>query len=505
MASPDPTSVEGSVAAVDLGSNSFHLVVGRRVGGRFRVVDRLRERVALAAGLDAKGRLGAKARARALACLGRFGQRLREMPAGSVRAVGTNTFRKARGLRDFLELASKELGHPIEVISGREEARLVYQGVTSQLSGDQGSLLVVDIGGGSTELVIGEGPDVALTESLYMGCVELTERFFEDGQLSRKRCERARLAARQELQPVKRSYRRLGWETCLGSSGTAAAVASLLSRDRPGPPVIERSELFALWERVGEARRVADLELEGIGQDRRSVLPGGLAILVAVFEALHLDRMGVAGGALREGIVTDLLGRIHDEDFRDGTIQAFQARFSADQAQAKRIERTAQRLFKQVATDWELDGSARRVLRWAARLHEIGLSVAHAGHHRHAAYLLEHSDMPGFARAEQALLATIVGGHRRKLRPEAFEMLGETQGQLAWRLCVLLRLSCCLHRSRSPSTLPETGLQAKGERLRLSLPADWLEEHPLTRADLLDDAQSLARAGFELELVERTD
>ena len=487
------------LAAVDLGSNSFHMVVARRSHGQLVILDRLREMVRLAAGLSANGLLDDQSEERALRCLERFGQRLRAMNANSVRVVGTNALRRAKRKRWFLERARAALGHPIEIISGLEEARLIYAGVvhTSPMSPDK--RLIIDIGGGSTEVVIGEGFNPLLLESLSVGCVGLSSLHFEGGRISEKRFERARTAVRLELEPIQESYRKLGWQQVIGSSGTVRVIADVLRREDPAEPNITLASLRKLAERVIAAGHVNDLDLPDVDAERAPVFPAGLAILLEVAESLGVDKLRAADGAMREGLLYDLVGRFTDEDARVRSVRAMERRYHVDDKQADRIEATAVALLQQVEESWGLeDPLAEMALRWAARLHETGLDIAHSKYHRHSAYLMQHADMPGFPREEQLLLSALVGGHRRQLAFETLEDLLPPWDRLAELLIVVLRIAVLLHRGRSPLALPEVQAKAKGRSLHLELPQRWMKDHPLTLEDLEQERQYLKEAGFRL-------
>ena len=487
------------LAAVDLGSNSFHMVVARRSHGQLVIMDRLREMVRLAAGLGPNGLLDDEAEERALRCLERFGQRLRAMNANSVRVVGTNALRRAKRKRWFLERARSALGHPIEIISGLEEARLIYSGVvhTSPMSPDK--RLVIDIGGGSTEVVIGEGFNPLLLESLSVGCVELSQLYFEGGRITEKRFERARTAVRLELEPILESYRRLGWQQAFGSSGSVRVIADVLRREDPAEPHVTLTGLRRLQARVISRGHIDALDLPDIDAERAPVFPAGLAILLELAESLGLERLRVSDGAMREGLLYDLVGRFTDEDARVRSVRAMERRYHVDSDQADRVEETAVALLHQVETDWGLeDPLAELALRWAARLHETGLDIAHSKYHRHSAYLLQHADMPGFPREEQLLLSVLVGGHRRQLTFNALEDLLPPWDRLAEGLIVLLRIAVVMHRGRSPQPLPDVQARAKGRSLHLELPERWMRDHPLTLEDLAQERQYLKDAGFRL-------
>ncbi len=488
------------LAAVDLGSNSFHMVVARHSHGQLVILDRLREMVRLGAGLSDSDRLDDDAAARALKCLERFGQRLRAMHADSVRVVGTNALRRARRKRWFLERARAALGHPIEIISGLEEARLIYSGVahTSPMTADK--RLVIDIGGGSTEIVIGEGFNPLLLESFSVGCVGLATRFFDDRRISEKRFERARTAVRLELEPVVETYKKLGWQQACGSSGSVRVIGEVLREIYPEEPFITRRNLAALSERVIAAARVQELGFASVDAERAPVFPSGLAILLEVAESLAIDKLRPAEGAMREGLLYDLMGRFTDEDARVRSVRAMEKRYHVDEAQADRVEHTALQLLEQVEAAWRLeDPLAEQALRWAARLHETGLDIAHSKYHRHSAYLLEHADMPGFPREEQLLLAVMVGAHRRQFSWSGADDLLPPWDRNAEYLIVLLRLAVLLHRGRSPQPLPEIKVRVKGRSITLDMPARWVKDHPLTVEDLEQERAYLKDAGFRLE------
>ena len=494
-----PTRGPGIIAAVDLGSNSFHLVVAEASEAGVQVIDRLREPVRLAAGLDADRNLTEEAMTTALACLERFGQRLREMPPGSVRAVGTNTLRQARNARAFLRNARQVLGHPIEVVAGREEARLIYLGVSHSVFEDGKRRLVVDIGGGSTELIIGEGFAPVHTESLYMGCVSATGAHFGDGVITAKRLRRATLAARQELESIEAPYRETGWASAIGSSGTIIAIEDVIVRHGWSKQGITAKGLSRLRKAVVAAGRAERLQGLGLSSERASVFSGGLAILTAVFEAMALEEMAVAGGAMREGLLYDLLGRIHHHDLRDTTVSELVKRYGIDPRQALRVADTARACLEQLAEQWQLDPETDgKLLEWAARLHEIGIAIAHSQYHKHGAYLLTHLDRPGFSRQDQALMAALVRGHRRKFAVAVFDDLGQPDVDKARRLGVILRLAALLHRSRSTSPAADFRLLASDKWLAIAFEPKWLDDHPLTRADLDQEALFLGQAGFEL-------
>jgi exopolyphosphatase / guanosine-5'-triphosphate,3'-diphosphate pyrophosphatase len=477
------------------------MVVARYTHGQLVILDRLREMVRLGAGLEADGRLNKEVGARALACLERFGQRLRDMRPDSVRVVGTNVFRRAKKKESFVERAREALGHPIEIVSGIEEARLIYSGVSHTMSPGPGRRLVCDIGGGSTEIIIGEGLEPLELESLQIGCVRLSEEFFADGRLSQKRMQRARVAARQAIEPYQAAFRRRGFDEAVGSSGTVRAIGDSIRELDPSAVDIGADGLERIIHELGSLEHIRDLKLNAITDDRKLSFAGGVAILAEVFEQLGIETMRVADGAMREGLLYDLLGRYTDEDARERTVRSMQQRYHVDLAQAERVEATAADFLSQVEEAWHLaDPAIEQILRWAARLHEIGLDVAHSGYHRHGAYLLANADMAGFPREEQKLLAIMVGSHRRKPAIEEADDLAAPWDKRAPAMTLLLRLAVLLHRGRSSVALPVIKLIARADSLELRFPPGWLEDHPLTVADLQLEIENLKSVGFRLRV-----
>jgi exopolyphosphatase / guanosine-5'-triphosphate,3'-diphosphate pyrophosphatase len=477
------------------------MVVARYTHGQLVILDRLREMVRLGAGIEADGRLNKDVTSRALACLERFGQRLRDMRPDSVRVVGTNALRRARKKEAFVERAREALGHPIEIVSGIEEARLIYSGVSHTMPAGAGRRLVCDVGGGSTEIIIGEGLQPLEMESLQMGCVRLSEEFFAEGRLSPKRMQRCRVAARQAIEPYQAAFRRRGWDEAVGSSGTVRAIFDSIQELDASSRQISAEGLERIIHELGEIEHIRDLKLNALTDDRKLSFAGGVAILAEVFEQLGIEGMKVADGAMREGLLYDLIGRYTDEDSRERTVRSMQGRYHVDLAQAERVEQTAVGFLDQVEEVWLLaDPSIELLLRWAARLHEIGLDVAHSGYHRHGAYLLANADMAGFPREEQQLLSIMVGSHRRKPAIEDAGELAPPWDKRAPAMTLLLRLAVLLHRGRSPVALPPLKLTAKDDSLEIRFPPGWLDDHPLTVADLQSEIEHLKGVGFRLRV-----
>jgi exopolyphosphatase/guanosine-5'-triphosphate,3'-diphosphate pyrophosphatase len=489
------------LAAVDLGSNSFHLVVARYTLGQLRVVDRIKEMVRMAEGLDGNGGLRPDVAARALECLARFGQKLRSVPPAQVRAIATNTVRQLRNPQSFLLPAETALGHGIEVVAGREEARLCYLGVAHGHPPGKHRRLVIDIGGGSTEFIVGDGLAPIERESLQMGCVATTKRFFGNGRISRKRWKDAQLEMAAEFQQFATLFRQLGWKETFGSSGTIKAIGEIceaLKLTKGG--VITDVALAALVERVLAYDTIDSIKLPGLGAERQSVIAGGLLVLSTAFEALDLRRLHVSESAMREGILHDMVGRSGKTDPREESVAALSIRYAIDAAQAEQVEATALALFDQVDGDWGLEEPDRQMLSWAARLHELGLAIAHSQYHVHGAYILENSDIAGFSRTEQQVLATLVRNQRRALRLTSFEGLTDRLAPAAQRCAMLLRLAVLLHRAHEAGRIPGLKLRVGSGELHLKLSKRWLDAHPLTRADLDSEREHLQDIGFRLEV-----
>lgn len=490
----------GPVAAVDLGSNSFHMLVAQVSSGRLQVVDRIKEMVRLAAGLDDRNCLDEAAMTRALETLERFGQRLRDVPKGNMRAVGTNTLRKARNRKEFLTRARQALGHPIDIIGGREEARLIYLGVSHSLEDSAERRLVVDIGGGSTELILGQQFKPAHMESLHMGCVEMSRRFFDEGIIDDASMEKAELFALQELEPISSQFRRVGWESAIGASGTVLAAQEVVRHQGWTQNGITSGALRKLRKAMIAAGRIDKLAFEGLQSDRAPVFAGGVAILGAIFQSLGVERMQTSSGALREGLLYDLLGRIEQEDVRAATVADLMRRYQVDEPQATRVAATARALLEQAPGAWGIEREEHgQLITWAARLHEIGLAISHSQYHKHGAYLVRNMDLPGFFQSEQEVLAVLIRGHRRKLPLGELQNLADTVRQPALYLCVLLRLAVALHRNRTDAPLAPLALEGDTGVVKLRFAPEWLEQNPLTQADLAQEAWYLSAAEIRLK------
>lgn len=487
------------VCAVDLGSNSFRLQVGKVRGNQIYPLDGLKEAVRLAAGLGADKILDEAAQERGLEALRRFNERLRGFKPEAVRAVATNTLRVAKNAPEFLLKAEAALGFPIEIIAGREEARLIYVGVAHTLPEPSRQQLVVDIGGGSTEFIIGRDFESLHLESLYMGCVSYTMRFFQGGVITRASLNEAEMAAASQLESIAATYRATGWELAVGSSGSAKALVDVLELNGFSRSGITREGMSKLRQVMLKAGHIDKLHLEGLRSDRTPVFIGGFAIMSAVFKALDIDQMVFSEGALRLGVLYDLLGRYHRQDLRDATVNNFVQRYQLDAAQARRVADTALKLAEPhfALMPEELAQSERRFLEWAALLHELGLSIAHSSYHKHSAYIIGNADMPGFSKMEQGRLARLALAHRGKL--ERVQGLGPNSAD--WLLILCLRLAAILHRARMPleATPMHIEIDKQGGYVGV-VRHEWLQASRLSAAALQDEVQQWVRAGRSFRL-----
>jgi exopolyphosphatase / guanosine-5'-triphosphate,3'-diphosphate pyrophosphatase len=488
---------QDTLAAVDLGSNSFHLEIGRVVDGQIYPLDAVREVVRLGGGLSADKRIDRATQARALEALAKMAERLRGFPRQAVRAVGTNALRVAKNAPQFLREARQALGFPIEVISGREEARLIYLGVAHALPAATHRRLVVDVGGGSTECIIGTGLEPQLTESLYMGCVSYSLRYFPDGRIDKGRMKAAELGARQELAGMVRAYRAMGWEEAVGSSGTARSVENILRENGFAQQGLTREGLERLRSLLIKCERADADRIAGLRPNRAPVLPGGVAIMGVVLEELGIEAMRVSDAALRHGVLYDLLGRVEHRDMRQATVNQFMRRYHVEPAQAERVKNLALMIYDALTPGAEREDDAERlILDWAARLAEIGLSIAHAQYHKHSAYVLSNADMPGFSRMEQARLARVVLAHRGKLAK--MRDAGLEGGD--WKLVFALRTASLILRSRSEVKMPLLRVAADAGGFAVDVPQSWLDESPLSAAALEAEAQHWKDVGMRLEV-----
>ncbi len=483
------------LAAIDLGSNSFRLEIGQAIGSHIARNGYWKETVRLAAGLGADGLLSRRAIDSACVCLARMNERLRGIDAAQVRAVGTQTLRQALNAEQFLAEAQKVLGFPIEIISGREEARLIFEGCTRTLPTSKRRRLVIDIGGASTEVIAGRGFAPAQAESFKIGCVATTLRFFPDGRIDRAAFRRAQVACAAELEEAQAAYHRFGWDEAYGSSGTIGAAAVILRNQGWADGTVTASGLAQLADALlafGEIRRV---QFDGIKSERAEVLVGGVAALLALFETFGIEELSPAKGALRAGLLYDLLGRRERHDVRDATVLRWQKRYGADRALAAVVGATARKFYHALVP--QASEEAVRMLGFACQLHEIGFAVSHSEYHKHSAYLVRNGDLPGFSTSDQERVAELVLGQRGNLR-KVMDALGDPVR--AGRL-LALRLAIVLHHARRPMRLPHWTLRVH-RAFEFGIDKAWLARRPLTRHLLEEEAQQWERVGITFTIKE---
>jgi exopolyphosphatase / guanosine-5'-triphosphate,3'-diphosphate pyrophosphatase len=484
------------IVAIDLGSNSFHMIIALWHDGQIRLLDKLREPVQLGFGLQEDGSLTNESRERALACLERFGECLRGYPSRNVRIVGTKTLRSMKNSKDFLTEAQKLLGYPVEIISGDEEARLIYLGVAQGVAPVKGTRLVMDIGGGSTEIILGEGMKPLLKESLNMGCVAVSKRFFADGKVNQRNLAKAMVACLQEVEPVKDDFFAYDWHEALGASGSIKTISKICQQKGWSDGSIRPEHLEKI---MGYYLLKGDLHapFEDLSEERRNVFLGGVVVLNALFESLKLKEIQAVDWALREGLLFDMKGRLENRDIRQSSVDALAMRFHVNQEKSLAVEKTALNLLKQVAGDWYLAvEDAGKLLGWAARLYQIGLDITHSDYHKHGAYVVQHVDLAGCSRSEQEHLSALVLAHRKRFPIKKFPMNNLDLVHLA----ILLRLAVIFHRSRMRNDNPTIKLKVDTNDLTLRLPAKWMEKHPLTLADLETENEYLLEIGYELTI-----
>ncbi len=490
-----PQFVSPYFAAVDLGSNSFHMSIARVGQDTIDTVDRVKEMVQIARGMRG-GAIALDAEERALACLARFAERLRDIPSSQVRAVGTKSLRSAKDARKFLRKAETVLGHPIAIISGYEEARLVYSGLSHSVASDSKRRLVVDIGGASTEFIVGLNSEPELLESLSFGCVVFTERY-DLKKVTAKNMSAAYLAACSEMEQIRATYLQKGWDVTFGTSGTMRAVAELLVPS-DGGALLSAKSVKHLYEQV-----INDSEttLEHVPALRRDVLPAGIAILRAIFDTLKLEKVLVADATLKEGLIYDTIGRLSDVDARHGAVARLEKQYHVDTRQGARVAACAERFWRQIDAPVLAGVSRSKMLVWGAKLHEIGLGISHSSHHHHGYYILRHSDLAGFGRYEQHILACLVRTHRKKLSSDRFVELDEKAQSAIIPLVVCLRLAVLLYRRREPlDELPV--LSGADNHYVLTFRSGWLSDNPLTAASLAEEANQQDNLGISLKIAE---
>jgi exopolyphosphatase/guanosine-5'-triphosphate,3'-diphosphate pyrophosphatase len=490
-------------AAVDLGSNSFHLIIAEISNNQMHVIDSHKDMVRLANGLDNKGNLSEGKMYQAIDSLEKIGQRIQHIPKSHVRVVGTNTLRKAKNSDIFMTKASQALGKPIEIISGREEARILYLGVAHSLASDQGKRLVIDIGGGSTELIIGEEFNPLLRESLHMGCVSYTKKFFKNGEISLVQWQKAVLHAKRQLVPIIAKYIAKGWQLTIGASGSMRATAKVMAENGFSVGSIEENGLNQLVAKCLSLDTIDKLnELSGLNPRRAPVFMGGLAIIKALFESLPIDFIQICSGALREGLVYDLSGRLHHNDIRKRTIDKLSNQFEIDKKQCQRVQQSMDDLNQ--VSNLRLMPAQIELLSWAAQLHELGLNISHSHFEEHAAYILINADMPGFSLQEQRELAVLFAVKRRKNEKEWLKKLSKQHNNFLKPLIIILRLAIVFNRPRIKFSKVIKKISFMNDAVQLEFKNEWLQDHPLTYADLLSEIKYLENLGVEMAIEDST-
>ncbi|CAH6952500.1 guanosine-5'-triphosphate,3'-diphosphate phosphatase [Vibrio chagasii] len=484
-------------AAIDLGSNSFHMLVVRHIDGSVQTMAKIKRKVRLAAGLDENNALSAEAMQRGWDCLSLFAERLQDIPKENIRIVGTATLRTATNVDIFLEKANQILGYDINVISGEEEAATIYKGV-AHTSGGSGRRLVVDIGGASTEMIIGEGFSAKALTSLKMGCVTWLERHFKDRQLTATNFDNAIEAAKSTLAPILESYTDIGWDVCVGASGTVQALQEIMLAQGMDE-VITHTKLKRLQKQAMITERLEELEIEGLTLERALVFPSGLSILIAIFELLEIDSMTLAGGALREGLAYEMVDELRQDDIRARTIKSVQSRYQMDVSYGDQVAAAAQTLLEQAGGEaWVSEPQAGVLLQTAAKLHEIGLTIDFKKGGEHSAYLLQNLDLPGFTRAQKHYLGELTRRYREQLTslPEQHAVSGTSSK----RILRILRLAILLTHRRNPELEPEFTLTADDNNLTLTLSKQWLADNPLTAAELEIESNRQTDIGWPLSI-----
>lgn len=489
------------IAVLDIGSNSFHLVVARVISGTVQILHKMKQKVRLADGLSDQMILSESAMQRGLDALRIIEESLKGFEPNSVRIVATYTLRKAKNAQQFIKLASDIFSYPVEIVSGEEEARLIYNGVahTNTLTD---KTLVIDIGGGSTEFVIGEGFDPHLTRSLDMGCVSFTNKFFNTGEMTEKRFDKAITAAQQHLEQIEKNYLNKGWKTCLGTSGSVESMVSVVAHST-GLDVLSQEvglqHLESLKQMCIDTKHIDDLQLGEVNEDRKQVFAAGLSILIAAFRSLNIKSLQFVGAALREGVIYEMEDSLHHENVRERSAQSLATRYDVDIQQANLVLATTTTLYQQLKKTWKINNRGlKMLLEWAALLHEIGLHVHSRGVQKHSAYILQHSDLHGFNHEQQQFLASLTRYYRKKLKPAEFPEFSQFR-QTEWLRClVILRLSVALNIKRQKDFLPDFSVEGDLESLVLKFPDGWLEQYPVLTADLEFERLQLKKVGIKL-------
>ncbi len=490
------------MAALDIGSNSFHLVVARIVAGSVQVLHKVKEKVRLAQGLDDNDVLSEEAMERGISVLRIVAETIKGFEPDKVRIVATHTLRKATNAKQFIRAARHIIPYPIEVISGTEEARLIYSGV-AHTSHHDGKRLIIDIGGGSTEFVIGEGVEPQLCRSVQMGCVSYTQRFFANGELKAKSFDKAITCAEQELELIEGKFRAMGWDVSIGTSGTIKALFKLVQADSPDKQevAISLKSLKTLLTRFIEQAHVDNLSFAALSDDRKPVIAAGLAILIGIFRTFNIDSLTYSSAALREGVLYEMDDALRQPDIRSRTASSLASRYDVDTKQANLVLNWAMKLYSACAKPWKItQAEYKNILGWAALLHEVGLQINSRGVQRHSAYILSNTDMPGFSQEQQELLSTLVRYQRKKIRVQEIVEFNQYESDTVYKLIALLRLAVMLNIKRQANYLPDIKILGSKSGCSLHFPEHWLSEHNILYADLEQEQQYWQALNLHLEV-----
>lgn len=485
-------------AAVDLGSNSFHMVIVRVVAGSMYIIGKVKQKVRLAAGLDENMLLDQLSLERGWKCLETFAERLQDIPLSNIKIVGTATLRLATNADLFIKKAELILNHKLNVINGEEEARQIYLGV-AYTSANQGNSLVIDIGGASTEVIVGNDMTPIHLVSMNMGCVTFKERFFSDGNISKENFELAIQEAKSLLEPIKNDFINFNWQQCLGASGTPQAITEILVTQGISDSI--RSDyLHNLKQQCIDCTTIDSLQINGLTESRRAIFPSGLAILIALFEQLNIQEMEISGGALREGLIYGMLDNMQQNDRRLQTLNQCIERFHIDPDHANRVKSIVLSLFKQVQSQMSLGKvDCEAMLMASAMLHETGLHIEYKLHHEHGGYILNHLPMVGYTQQQRAGIKILVESHRQEIKLSLFDSFHPEVRQALLVLVRVLRLSCLLSIRRKDNMLPDFTLIATDEKWTLTFPEGWLKSHPLIDAELANERWQQHKVGWMLE------
>ena len=477
------------LGAVDLGSNSFRVEIGQVHGDRITTQSYWKETIRLAGGFDENGAITPAAQAKALAALARFRERLGNLPQDRVRAVGTQAMRAATNSAEFLQKAEAALGYRIDILSGHEEARLVFNGCARTLPPSEKRRLIVDIGGASTELIIGQGLEADRCESFRIGCVNTSIKFFRDGRLSAKAIDRAVLACQAELEESITRFGAGNYDEAFGSAGTFGALADIVqAMGWSNDGTVTPEHLERIRKLLIEAKDIRNIRFEGLKEDRREVIAGGLAVLLAVYRTLGVSTMRHASGALRGGLLYDLLGRVSDRDTRDITVESMMTAARIDRKQAVRVADITGKIYAMLRPDASPDDL--KYVRWGALLHEVGMNISSSRYHRHSWYVVSNADMPGFGRRDQDIMATFVLSQRGNLK-KVENALGTV---ISFEAAFALRLAVIFAHARRPVDLPLMSVERNGPRsLTMKLDGVWLNAHPLTDVLLKEESSAWAK------------